>query len=326
MTSPLRTARILTALAVSATVLLSAAPASAGTNGIRLFFSAPFVQGSGYSGADVLVEDFNGFSTGTGACLGASAVGNITSTCSVNSGDSSGGASTTTDAPAFGGSASNYAFTPWPSGGAEIEITFPEPVQYIGFWWSAGNVEDDPANTNFIEFYHGDQLLTTMTANRVMEVLGGSVPNPYPGTGTLTTEGGGSANIGYYYGHPASHSSITPTSKSGQTPDNPFVYLNLFTKGDTRVDRVVLGGYGFEFDNFTTASLEKTPTNDMVFVNEYSDDVTADSGGGSSGGSSSESALAATGFDGTAPLTIALAISITGMALVAIRRRRRTNR
>lgn len=307
-------------VALSSTVLAMAAPASATTNGIRLYFSAPFVQGSSYTGADVALEDFNGFSVGSGACLGSSAVGVIATTCAISDGDGAGGASTTTDTPTYGGSASQYARTPWPSGGDEIDITFPQPVQYIGFWWSAGNTETGGGITNFVEFYHGDQLLTTMTANRVMEVLGGSVPNPYPGSGTVTSEGGTDYITGYYYGHPAQHTSLTPSSKSSWTGDYPFVYLNLFTAGDTRVDRVVIGGDGFEFDNFTTATLEKTPTDDMVFVDEYVDEVTdTSSSGGGSG--SSETNLAKTGYNGSGPIGFAVVALVAGAALSIIRRR-----
>jgi hypothetical protein len=174
-----------------------------------------------------------------------------------------------------------------------------------------------------------------MTADRVMEMLGGAVPNPYPGTSTLESVGGGTHNIGYYYGHPATHASLTPTSKSSWTPNNPFVYLNLFTEGATTVDRVVIGGNGFEFDNFTTSNLEKTPTADMVFVEEYIDEVTPpeedNSGGGSGDGSGAETggesggvdALADTGFDSATYLYAAVALLLSGVVVIRLRRTRR---
>lgn len=247
----------------------------------------------------------------------------------MSSGDGAGGASVTNDTPTIGGSATNYGRTPWPSGGAEIEIRFPEGKRYIGLWWSAGNIESGGGITNFIEFYNGDDLLATMTSNRVMEILGGSVPNPYPGSETLMTLGGGSYNIGYYYGHPATHESLSPTSKSSWTGDYPFVYLNLFTIGATRVDRVVIGGDGFEFDNFATSGLEQTPTDDMVLVEELTDTVTPIDNSGSGGSDASDnsatdaSSLAATGFDLQGSLFAATIIIALGATLLVASRHRR---
>jgi hypothetical protein len=323
MTS-LRFSRIAVALAATVVVAGPVSSASATTNGVSLYISAPFVQGSSYSGGDVALEDFEAFSTGAGACLGSSAVGTISNTCMVANGDGAGGATVTNDTPTVGGSASKYAATPWPSGGAEIDITFPQPLQYIGLWWSAGNVESGSGITNFIEFYNGDQLLTTMTANDLMTLLGGSVPNPYPGTATLASQGGTDYNIGYYYGDPTGHSSTSPTGKSTVTGDFPFVYLNLFTSGDTRVDKIVIGGDGFEFDNLATSPSAQTPTQDMVFVTEYADTVTdSGSSGGGSGGSSnggSTTNLAATGFDPAMPVIVGA--GLVGAGIVAQRRRR----
>lgn len=326
-------ARVVAVLACGV-VALSASPASATTNGIRLFISAPFVQATSYSGLDVLVENFNGYSTGTGQCLGTSTVGEITNTCLIRAGDGAGGASTTSDTPTAGGSWTNYAATPWPSGGAEIEITFEEPAQYIGLWWSAGNVAVDPANTNNIKFYNGEDLLVTMTADEVMELLGGSVPNPYPGAAVLTSEGGTDYPIGFYYGAPVGHTSTSPSAKSTFTGDYPFVFLNLFTEGATRVDRVVIAGWGFEFDNFTVSAMGKVPTNDMVFVAEYLDEVTdssggdgggTDSGGDGSGSGGESSTLAATGADPVPLGILGAAILLAGITFLAARRiRRRT--
>jgi hypothetical protein len=298
------------------------------TNGIKLYFSAPFIQGPSYSGSDVQLETFDSFSTGTGTCLGASAVGEIMTTCSVFPGNGSGGAATTGDTPTVGGTRSNYAGTPWPSGGAEIEILFPEGRKFIGLWWSAGNVESSGGTTNTIEFYDGDSLLATMTANQVMDKLGGAVPNPYPGSATLETVGGGSHNIGYFYGHPHSHPSLTPTSKSTATGDFPFVYLSLLTVGATAVDRIIIGGDGFEFDNLATSSAAKTPTDDMVFVQEYLDTVTPpdeNGGGGDTDGSagSDTGSLADTGFDPTLALVFAGAAIVAGFTLTVSRRAKR---
>jgi LPXTG-motif cell wall-anchored protein len=325
---PSKTLRALSLLALTGFAFVSssaAATAVTETNGIRLYLSAPFVQGPSFTGVDVALETFDSANLGAGGCLGASAVGEITTTCMTVDGDSSGGASVSSDTPTIGGSASRYATTPWPSGGDEIEIIFPEGKRFIGLWWSAGNVESGGGTTNFIEFYRGDDLLVTMTANQIMDLLGGSVPNPYPGTATLDTEGGGSQTVGYYYGHPATHSSLTPTSKSTWTGDNPFVYLNLFTAGATTVDRVIIGGDGFEFDNFATSNLDKSPTNDMVFVVEYLDTVTPpeeeNSGGGTGGEESQSGALASTGFDATMLSAVGGLAIMAGTAILFRRRR-----
>jgi len=92
-------------------------------------------------------------------------------------------------------------------------------------------------------------------------------PSPFPGTATLTSDDAGSTyTAGYYYGHPWGFSSLTPSSQSSYTPSAPFVYLNLFVEGDFTIDRMVISGDGFEFDNVVTSTNAQTIAGDLVFA------------------------------------------------------------
>ncbi len=213
--------RGLAAAAVSAVIFgLGAGAAQAnGSYSLDLYISPPFVQGSAINDAGTLTEDFNNFPVGDNACNGTWGVGTATGDCKEQAANGAGGATPgATDAtPTVGGSGSNYASTPWTGGTTlwGIDVAFTSPVKYIGLWWSAGNRSNGSSYTNNLEFFSGGNLVATMTADDVMDIVGNQ-PSPFPGTATLTSSDSGSTyTAGYYYGHPWKHASTTPTSPTG---------------------------------------------------------------------------------------------------------------
>lgn len=264
--------RGLAAAAVSAIIFgLGAGAAQAtGSYSLDLYISPPFVQGSAINDSGTLTENFNAFSVGDNACNGTWGVGTATGDCKEQSVNGAGGATpgATDPTPTVGGSGSNYASTAWTGGTTlwGIDVTLAAPVKYIGLWWSAGNRSDGSSYTNNIEFFSGGNLVATMTADDVMDIVGNQ-PSPFPGTATLTSDDAGSTyTAGYYYGHPWGFSSLTPSSQSSYTPSAPFVYLNLFVEGDFTIDRMVISGDGFEFDNVVTSTNAQTIAGDLVFA------------------------------------------------------------
>jgi len=98
-------------------------------------------------------------------------------------------------------------------------LTLSSPVNYIGFWWSAG----DPSNR--LDFYLGGTLIGSFSTAVAMGAL--------PVT---------------YYGNP----------NNGGFPGQPFAYLNFFGTGGTTFDKVVFSVVndpvaGFETDNHSIA-------------------------------------------------------------------------
>jgi hypothetical protein len=267
--------RALAAAAVSA-ILIGGGVGAAQANGsysLDLYISPPFVQGSAVNDAGTLTENFNNFPVGDNACNGTWGVGTATGDCKEQAVNGAGGATPgATDAtPTVGGSGSNYASTPWTGGTTlwSIDIQLTAPVKYIGFWWSAGNRSNGSSFTNEVEFYSGTSLVATMTADDVMDIVG-TQPAPFPGTATLTSDDAGSTyTAGYYYGHPWKHASLTPTTPTGAadgSPSAPFVYLNLFVEGDFTIDRLVISGDGFEFDNMVTSTNAQTVAGNLIFA------------------------------------------------------------
>ncbi len=64
-----------------------------------------------------------------------------------------------------------------------------------------------------------------------------------------------------------------------------------------------------------------TPTRDLVYVSSYGDRVADVPDGGGGGEESSTGALAPTGFDPLALAAVAVVLTLSGVALVAMRRR-----
>jgi uncharacterized repeat protein (TIGR02543 family) len=142
-----------------------------------------------------------------------------------------------------------------------ITITFPSPVKYVGFWWSAGNAG------NTVEFLNGGTVVASLETSALATLLGASPPASWPsGNGTVKSLGGTDYPKGYYFGNPRGFLSTTPTVASTVDPTVQFLYLNLYLQGAITANAVRLSGDGFEFDNMTTSTVQQTPASSMVFV------------------------------------------------------------
>jgi hypothetical protein len=98
-------------------------------------------------------------------------------------------------------------------------LTLSSPVNYIGFWWSAGD------SSNRVDFYLGGALIGSFSTATAMSAL--------PST---------------YYGNP----------NNGAFTSQPFAYLNFSGTGGTTFDKVVFSVVsdpvaGFETDNHSIA-------------------------------------------------------------------------
>ena len=239
---------------------VSAAPG----DGITLYISEPLVQGSDVSGTGSLSDAFNSYSTGT--CPATTLVGTLatsptSSACLLSTVQTHGGASSTSSSPFAGGSGSNFPATPWPAGTGKITITFPNPVKYVGFWWSAGNAG------NTVEFLKGGSVVASLETSALETLLGGSPPASWPsGNGSVTSLGGTDYPKGRYFGNPSGFANTTPTIASTVNPNVQFLYLNLYLQGSITATAVRLSGNGFEFDNMTTSTVQQSPASSMVFV------------------------------------------------------------
>lgn len=248
-------------------------PASAAPgDGITLYISAPLVQGSEVTGAGSLTDDFNAVAYGANsfgvACPTNTLVGTLTTTaggtaaCVLKTVQTYGGASSTSSTPQAGGAGSNFPATPYPANGNKITISFPNPVKYVGFWWSAGNAG------NTVEFLDASSnVLASLDTQALVDLLGATPPTSWPsGNGSVTALGGDAYPKGHYFGNPRGYSAAPPTAVSSLEQDFQHVYLNLYLTGTVTASKIRFGGDGFEFDNVTTSINQQTPSNSMVFV------------------------------------------------------------
>jgi hypothetical protein len=246
------------AASIIASLLTVVAPTQAASSDISLYLSAPFVQGSHVTGADVTFENFNNFTLGTcpASIQGASVTG-----CRIDAPAGHGGATADADNPnpVLGyhpssnptDTAANRAgsdfITTYDSGGSvfpPITLTLSRSVKYVGFWWSAGSTG------NTVEFFNGNTKIQTLTSVNITTLLGTKTGK------TITDVVNRTKNSADYFGHPKNRT---------LTDSQPFTYLNLFLSGVT-ADKIVFTGAGFEFDNFVTSTQEWGPTADMIFV------------------------------------------------------------
>ena len=231
------------AISLLATSLTYLAPSNASDQGISLYLSAPYVQGSHVT-ESVLREDFNTLSTD---CTTATGVGTVTLSsphaCSLGNANLYGGATVGPEnsTPTTGGTGTRFLTNG--SNTSLVTFTASTPVKYIGVWWSAGSTG------NLIELYSGDTLIQSVTTDVILNLI------PKSG-GTVATLGGGTHPNNNFYGNP----------RSSEAAHQPFVYLNLFLSGGLSANRIVISGAGFELDNLVTSTAEQNTTSSMVFV------------------------------------------------------------
>ncbi|CAN2183788.1 Listeria/Bacterioides repeat [Candidatus Nanopelagicaceae bacterium] len=274
-----------------------------------IYMDQPLVQGSYVApDADAVTDTFNDFpTTGPGSCSNATfRVGTVVGTCSVYDSIDF-GASDTGSAQFIGGSGSKM-ISGYP--GANYKITFSEDKKYVGFWWSAGS------NGNTVNFYSSGAIVATMDVNQVFSKFGtapfeagsigvtcygqpgetasavnqkcfGNTTDTNDSGARLTSIDGTRYLKNLYFGNPDGYtppsggpSNLSPSSRMFS---EPFVYIHAFASSGASFDAVEFSGSGFEIDNLTVASTEKTPRNSLVFVQQALGSFVAsfDSQGGS---------------------------------------------
>ena len=206
---------------------------------------APFVQASyasaGSGATNVQTENFDSLlrPSTDGNCPKNIAVGTVfpTSACLLNANDPIfGGATTSSSDPVDIGAHSTYAAV-YPD--APLTITFPSAKKYVGFWWSAGSFGNnvsflDESGTVVAEL-NADDIYNAVSANPITALD----TKPY-----LSSD---------YFGHPGDLN----TDESGYSirydPREPFVYIHAFSPIGFHAIQLSAPGWGFEFDNLTTA-------------------------------------------------------------------------
>ena len=245
------------AFALSTTVLAtSRTSVSADAYGVSYYIAPPLVQNS-YVTSGALLENFDSGTNGT-SCTGVRAVGTISDTCSFSNVFAYGGATTQSSNPTAGGSSSIYATGG--SGSPTMTFTLNGPQRYLGFWWSAGSVD------NTVKFFSGADEVLSLTTADLVALLGSSPSGIFGNTGSVTAVDGSTYVKHQYFGHPRGHAQAIPTARSTVTPNEPFTYLHVFTSGGLTFDKVTLSGGGFEFDNFLVSSVAQTPAQNLVRV------------------------------------------------------------
>ena len=248
---------MLSLLAVTSSTQPLPARAAAG-DGITAYVSPPLVQGPPSTFGSSL-ETFESWTNCSS--FPVSALGTFSGTCNrVTNGLAYvwGGASSTSDLPYVGGTPSQFVV----ASGTQLTLTFANPAKYVGFWWSAGSAN------NIVKLYTADSganPAATFTTTTINSILGASIPSPYPGTATVSAINGSPYTKGYYFGRPSDHTSLTPTSFSGQN-NQSHAYLNIFASGSIAFTKIEFSGQNFEFDNVAVSTSSKTPTQNLVFI------------------------------------------------------------
>jgi hypothetical protein len=233
--------------------------AGASEGEVSLYLSAPYVQGSHASGPRVYREDFNGFvdpantENQVRSSSNEIAMGTMTSATGeydIELAKEWGGASVGPDVD----EPTQTSATPLPGSryisnrGNEISIALAKPAKYVGLWWTAGETSVSCESCNTITFFSGSREVASVNESQVATALSEA---------TVTNLAGSTYPSDNYLGNPAFY---------GDNNSQNYAYLNLIITGGRTVDRIVLSGNGFEFDNLVTASSTVTPTPNMVFV------------------------------------------------------------
>ena len=172
------------------------------------------VQSTTVPGA--ITENFNGLPTGS------------ISTYVSSIGTFSGGTVVAANEYGGAGGTGNYYAVGTESGTTKATLTFNSPQDYLGMWWSAGDVN------NVLKFYSGTTLLATFS------------------TATLIASGYLTAA---YYGNPNS-------AFLNQDGNEPFDYLDFTGIGGQTFTSVEFDNNpytGFEMDNLSISSTVTTP-------------------------------------------------------------------
>lgn len=226
---------------------------------VALYISAPFVQGSSFSGPGVLTESFNQLTPGP--CPSVTAIGSLSGTgCVVTSGATS---PEPNGEPAIGGALTQYAGS---SGSMNSTFTFTNPVNYVGLWWMMGS------SGNTVQFLNASNtVVAELSSADIVSFFGVSYSSlTNSDTGTVNRIDGGTHARRHYFRSPGNYTGTTTSPVMDYNTSNfanePWVYLNLFVAGDASITKLRLAGSNFEYDNITIATQEAAPRDDMVFL------------------------------------------------------------
>jgi hypothetical protein len=270
-------------------------------DGIAAYISPPFVQGPSET-LNAGLEDFNSLTNNTVGTGFVSAIGTFSGSYRVFDGEINsggyegkwGGANSTTSVATAGGTASKFLA---PS--TTITLTFPpgDPVKYLGFWWSAGGGGDT------VKLYREatDTEPAATFETPTLHALLGSVPNPYPGTATVSALNGSPYTKGHYFGRPRDHSQTQPTSWHNRflvtnVNENVYshAYINIFASGSVGFKKVEFIGGGLEFDNVAISTLpQPLPTPELVFLQSVLGTSVNFNANGGSGSMAAQTSMAA---------------------------------
>jgi uncharacterized repeat protein (TIGR02543 family) len=227
---------------------------SQAAGGISLYISPPFVQGppSSYNAS---METYTTLSVPSTNAFGWTFAGSA----AFATGEW-GSSTSTSDTPTVGGTLTRY-ITPTGAGG--FNVTFPDSVKYVGFYWPAGN----PGNT--VEFFTNSSDTTpvaTFTSGDVATAIG-DLTSPYPGTDSLTAINGGKYLKNYYFYHPSYFATTTPTSApTGVINNERHAFVNILASGTYSFKKITFTGTGFESDNLSITTGEQTADPRFVFI------------------------------------------------------------
>lgn len=286
-------------LASSLTLVVATPAESSSSFGIDYYVSKPFVPNT-YIDLDApttYLEDFD-----DNLCTGGSnglvdspptVSWTAAAVCQIEEANQYGGALSTTSSQIVGNMAGALPSTFSRPANGPITVSFSVPMKYVGFWWSAGS------GGNRIDFYKSGQNVLTLTTAEIFNLFGEGKPDavnrPITSSIKLTFPDSSEFPKGYYFGNPASHTSLTPTTATGANSayNEPFTYLHLFANGSFDFDQVVLSGGGFEFDNFVASSVAQTPSTALYKVGSAYPTVGFNNNGGSGTMASQSSGVSA---------------------------------
>lgn len=201
---------------------------------ISIYISPPKVQAS--SKSDVIVEMFNKFNPGILPATGHLAIGsyeNPLGKARIQSGSITGGAGLT-----------KYIM------GGPIRIVFDSPSNYLGFWWSTMDTE------NQIELYD-------VTGNLIIMLNGKQMDQFFSRNENLVGVDGNLYSPKQYNGNPfVSHRDADRYYRYSLF--KKYFYLNLFVDGPDRIHTMIIRGDLFEVDNIATSVRYSEPDESMI--------------------------------------------------------------
>jgi hypothetical protein len=218
----------------------------------NVYLDAPYVQASFVAGStdEIATETFNSRTEAENnlPCLPNLAVGVLKdgSQCVASTVDKRWGGATNNNAAnrVPGGTPSNYAVT----GSTGMTIDFPDPVHYVGFWWSAGSFGNAvtflDSSQHVIAELNADQIYSVLGHDKTLHAIDSHLT--YPSNS--------------YYGH--------PTDPTNVTSAEPFVYVHILAAQGLSIKsmRLYAESNGFEFDNITTGNSNVIPDSRTVLV------------------------------------------------------------